>query len=129
FAAYARACRLNGAFDSVRRGGDLDEAVFSSGFESHSGMREAFRKRFGSTPGAAVGKDAIRLAWLETPLGPMIAGAVDAGLCLLEFTDRRMLEAQLATLRRRFRLALTPGAHPHLVSMERELAAYFAGKQ
>jgi hypothetical protein len=34
---------------------------------------------------------------MQTLLGPTIAGATDDGVCLLEFTDRRMLEAQSST--------------------------------
>ena len=51
----------------------------------------------------------IRIAWIETPLGPMAAGATAKGVCFLEFTDRRMLEAQFDALSRRFRLAIVPG--------------------
>jgi AraC family transcriptional regulator of adaptative response/methylated-DNA-[protein]-cysteine methyltransferase len=57
----------------------------------------------------------------------MIGGATDAGVCLLEFADRRMLENQLATLRRRFHAGLAPARHPHLAALERELGEYFAG--
>ena len=71
--------------------------------------------------------EAIMLAWIETPLGPMIAGANDSGVCVLEFTDRRMLEQQLATLRKRFNAAFVPGEHPHLNRLRDELQEYFAG--
>jgi O-6-methylguanine DNA methyltransferase len=63
---------------------------------------------------------------LMTPLGPMIAAASDAGICLLEFADRRMLPAQRATIRRRIG-PLAQGDHPHLERLGRELAGYFAG--
>ena len=63
---------------------------------------------------------------LQTPLGEMVAGATDAGVCLLEFAGRKTLKAQLARLEG---LAgpLAPGPHPHTVALERELAEYFAG--
>ena len=32
---------------------------------------------------------------LDTPLGPMVAGATDDGICLLEFSDRPLLPTQL----------------------------------
>jgi AraC family transcriptional regulator of adaptative response/methylated-DNA-[protein]-cysteine methyltransferase len=35
----------------------------------------------------------VLLSWLRSPLGPLVAGATADGICLLEFTDRRMLEA------------------------------------
>ena len=101
--------------------------MFETGYESHSGFREAFQKTFGLPPGRSAEAGCIRLAWLDTPLGPMIAGATDGGVCLLEFTDRRMLEHQLVTLRRRFKAGLAPGRHAHLTTLRKELGEYFAG--
>jgi AraC family transcriptional regulator of adaptative response/methylated-DNA-[protein]-cysteine methyltransferase len=127
FQAYCRARRLARAFERIRAGSSLDETVFDTGYGSHSGFREAFQKAFGQPPGRSTDAGCIRLAWLETPLGPMIAGATDAGLCLLEFTDRRMLEQELAALRRHFKAALVPADHPYLDAIRRELGEYFAG--
>jgi AraC family transcriptional regulator, regulatory protein of adaptative response / methylated-DNA-[protein]-cysteine methyltransferase len=134
FQAYQRARRLAAAFEAIKRGCSIDEAVFEHGYESHSGFREAFARLFGDPPGratkgpAAAG-DFIRLAWIETALGPLVAGAVDMGICLLEFTDRRMLEAQADALRTRFGLPAAPSPHPHLERLETELGEYFAGKR
>jgi AraC family transcriptional regulator of adaptative response/methylated-DNA-[protein]-cysteine methyltransferase len=125
FQAYCRARRLGRAFERIRDGEPLDEAVFETGYESHSGFREAFQKVFGLPPGRSAEAGCIRLAWIDTPIGPMIAGATDRGLCLLEFTDPRMLEQQLTTLRRRFGAALAPGEHPHLITLRTELREYF----
>jgi AraC family transcriptional regulator of adaptative response/methylated-DNA-[protein]-cysteine methyltransferase len=127
FQAYCRARRLALAFDRIRGGASVDDAVFETGYESYSGFREAFQKAFGKPPGQSAGAACIRLGWLDTPLGPMVAGATDAGVCLLEFTDRRMLERQLVLLRRRFRAALAPAPHAHLTTLRKELAEYFAG--
>ena len=132
FQAYCRARRLARAFESIRNGKPIDEAVFDTGYESHSGFRDAFRSAFGHPPGAvkhgeAAMTNTIKFAWLETPLGPMIAGANDAGVCVLEFTDRRMLEQQLVTLRKRLKATLIPGDHPHLGRLREELTEYFAG--
>src|SRR5262249_32136012 len=49
------------------------------------------------------------------------------GICLLEFTDRRALETQLATVRRRFACAMVPGEHDLLERLQDELDEYFAG--
>jgi len=135
FQSYNRARRLGRAFESLKRGGSVDDAALGHGLESFSGFREAFGKTFGSPPGSVAagssvlgaGADFIRLGWIETPLGPMVAGAVEEGLCLLEFTDRRMLEAQLLTLRSRFRMPLAPAESPHFAALRKELSAYFAG--
>jgi AraC family transcriptional regulator of adaptative response/methylated-DNA-[protein]-cysteine methyltransferase len=129
FQAYCRARRLARAFERIREGETLDEAVFETGYESHSAFREAFQKAFGQPPGRTAETNYIRLAWVDTPLGPMIAGANDVGVCLLEFTDRRMLEEQLAILRRRFKAPLVPAEHAHLTTLRRELDEYFAGRR
>ena len=132
FQAYQRARRLAAAFEAIKAGGSLDDAVFDHGYESHSGFRDAFARLFGEAPGRAskaAGGDFIRLAWIDGPLGPIVAGAVDAGICLLEFTDRRMLEAQAETLRSRLGLPAAPAPHPHLERLEAELGEYFAGKR
>lgn len=134
FQAYSRARRLGRAFEAIRRGDALDDAMLERGWESFSGFREAFGARFGAPPGrtarakGTAPADFVRLAWIETPLGPMVAGAVEEGVCLLEFSDRRMMEAQLETVRTRFGLPLAPGDSPHFGTLRAELEAYFAGK-
>jgi AraC family transcriptional regulator of adaptative response/methylated-DNA-[protein]-cysteine methyltransferase len=136
FQAYSRARRLGRAFSALKAGADIDEAVFSSGYESHSAFREAFGKRFGFTPGASKARSGdgpregrIVLGWIETPLGPMVAGASGEALCLLEFTERRMLEAQFLTLRKRFAAALEPGESPVIETARVQLGEYFMGKR
>ncbi len=131
FQAYCRARRLGYAFETLREGKSIDDAVFDSGFDSHSGFRTAFAKVFGAAPGQAKDQaqatECVRLMWLETPIGPMIAGASDQGVCLLEFCDRRMLEAQLTRVRKLFGPALIPGENAMLQQLRAELAEYFAG--
>jgi AraC family transcriptional regulator of adaptative response/methylated-DNA-[protein]-cysteine methyltransferase len=48
-------------------------------------------------------------------------------VCLLEFTDRKMLEAQFETVRKLFQLPVVPGTNQHLERLQDELARYFAG--
>jgi AraC family transcriptional regulator of adaptative response/methylated-DNA-[protein]-cysteine methyltransferase len=127
FQAFTRARRLGGALERIREGAALDTVVFESGYDSHSGFRDAFARTFGETPGSHRNGDCVFLSWMRTPLGPMVAGATAEGVCLLEFTDRRMLEAQIATVRGRFDGPVVPGSNRHLELLERELAEYFAG--
>ena len=129
FQAYCRARRLGQAFVSIRQGGEIDDAVFESGFDSHSGFRTAFARIFGVPPGDAENVDCVRLAWMDTPLGPMVAGATSNGICLLEFTDRRMLEAQFERIRRRFRIPMVPGESDHLTRLRSQLGEYFSGRR
>jgi len=129
FQAYCRARRLGQALQELRGGQSIDNTVFDSGFDSHSGFREAFSKWFGAPPGEVrkTGADCLYLAWIESPLGALLAGAVDEGICLLEFTDRRMLEAQLTRVGRLFRKPIAPGENAHLIQLRRELNEYFSG--
>ncbi len=78
--------------------------------------------------GIAFGQGGMMATLLETPLGPMVAAAVDQGLCLLEFSDRGRLQTQLKTVARRLKLGLVPGDHPHLEQLREELTTYFAGE-
>jgi AraC family transcriptional regulator of adaptative response/methylated-DNA-[protein]-cysteine methyltransferase len=129
FQAYCRGRRLGRALESIRNGSTVDNAVFDAGFTSHSGFRESFVNTFGQPPGKFDVLDPIQLAWIDTPLGPMVAGAVKEGLCLLEFTDRRMLETEMQFLRKHFSTAAVPGNSEHHQLLRMELQAYFAGEQ
>lgn len=127
FHAYCRGRRLAGAIRQLREGEALDEVALGSGWESHSGFRDAFTRTFGLPPGRAENAACVVTMAVETPFGPMIAGATDQGVCLLEFTDRRMLEAQLKRLSRLLKQPMVPGEHAHLTQLGEELTRYFAG--
>lgn len=129
FQAYARARRLGRAFEQIKRGISMDEVALGQGFESQSGFREAFARTFGRAPGASREADCLRVTWLESPLGPLVAAASEDKLVLLEFSERRMLETQFDTLRRRFRTGIVPGDNELLARLKRELAEYFTGRR
>lgn len=129
FQAYSRGMRLGTSLEQIRRGTDLDDVALGTGYESHSGFREAFTRTFGKPPGKSRSEDCISVAWTESPLGPLIAGATSEGVCLLEYTDRRMLEAQFAALRRRFQRAIVPGENEHIRNLKKELKEFFEGNR
>ncbi len=128
FQAYCRSRRLGKAFQEIRAGARLDDVTLGHGYESHSGFRDAFRRTFGTPPGKATENGCISAAWMESPLGPLIAGANAEELVLLEFTDRRMLEAQIETLRRHFKTSIVPGDNRILNTLRSELKQYFNGR-
>jgi AraC family transcriptional regulator of adaptative response/methylated-DNA-[protein]-cysteine methyltransferase len=127
FQTYCRGLRLGSTLGRIRAGRSLDDAAFDAGYESLSGFRDAFRRAFGRPPGRSRSEESVLLAWVESPLGPMLAGATGKGLCLLEFVDRQALESELRELPRRFGAIVAPGSHPHLERVREELAAYFGG--
>ncbi len=114
------------ALQQIRRGADLDDVTLGHGYESYSGFREAFVQTFGQPPGRSRDSDCILTTFVESPLGPLLAGATAAGVCLLEFSDRRMLPAQFTALRQRFGCAIVPGTNDHLENLKEQLDRYFA---
>lgn len=75
------------------------------------------------------GPSPIVVTRLRTPLGEMIAAAVEEGVCLLEFHDRRALPTVLRDLPRLMRRDVVEGGDPPapLAQLGRELESYFAG--
>jgi AraC family transcriptional regulator, regulatory protein of adaptative response / methylated-DNA-[protein]-cysteine methyltransferase len=127
FHAYGRALRLATAFGRLESGNGVAECAYGAGYESLSGFAEAFAKTTGRSPGQGRTLALIRIARVLTPLGPMIAGVTNEGVCLLEFADRRMVETQLRRIQRALGAHALPGSSPHIALLEQELAEYFAG--
>ena len=75
------------------------------------------------------GTKAIVTTMVTTPLGPMLGGATARGICLLEFTDRRMLPAQLRVVQHRLGMPVVAGRHRHLDQLQVELDEYFDGSR
>ncbi len=128
FHAYSRARRINSAMGHLRHGNPVIDTAFESGFESLSGFGEAFQKLTGRAPSASREVTSIVMNRIQTPLGPMVAGATDDAVVLLEFADRRMLPRQMSILATRLNAVLTPGASPQLIELSDQLEAYFAGR-
>ncbi len=68
----------------------------------------------------------LKSSSIDTKLGPMIAIANDNELVLLEFVDRRDLERELQKLKKR--TVIMPGITNPIISIKKELTAYFDGK-
>jgi len=64
---------------------------------------------------------------IETELGTMIAGAVQEGICLLEFSDRKMLKTEYKDLARLFNSSIEEGENEHISSLKVQLKEYFEG--
>ena len=66
---------------------------------------------------------------IETELGIMIAGAVDKGICLLEFSDRRMLNTEYKDLAKHFKTTIQEGENKHFNNLREQLKEYFEGSR
>lgn len=128
FHAYQRGRRLARAMGELSRGTEITHAAFGSGYESLSGFQDALRQITGKPPSRSRDATVVHLSRVLTPLGPMLMGATEDGVCLLEFTDRRMLETQLRRLVERLDCAYVPGTTEPGARLEAELDDYFAGR-
>ncbi|MDP2808394.1 MAG: methylated-DNA--[protein]-cysteine S-methyltransferase [bacterium] len=128
FQGYQRVLRIGRAYGRIIHGQKVAEAAFDQGYESLSGFGQAFKKHCGHSPARGKAKNIIRLTRLLTPLGVMVAGTVEEGVCLLEFADRKMLETELVQLKRHLKAEIVPGSSPHFDLLQDELKKYFNGK-
>jgi AraC family transcriptional regulator of adaptative response/methylated-DNA-[protein]-cysteine methyltransferase len=80
-----------------------------------------------TTPARSSDLTPVYFTRILTPLGAMLAASRDDALCLLEFTDRRMIETQLKRLGRKLGGAPVPSANAVLEQTQAEMDAYFAG--
>lgn len=71
----------------------------------------------------------IKTTRINTPLGEMIAGATKEGICLLEFSDDKILPDELAELKELLKTEIKEGRSRHLRHLKKQLKEYFAGRR
>lgn len=129
FQAYQRMFRINSAFKKINEGEGVAPAAFGAGYESLSGFSDSFKSIFGVSPGRSGKHRVIDLKRIETPLGTMIACGVKEGICLLEFSDRKMLETELKAISKALSATIVQGDNPHFTLLEQQLREYFEGRR
>jgi len=85
---------------------------------------DAYAGLFDARP---AGGDYVRMAWIVSPYGPLLAGADSSSLRFLDFADRAGIDAHIASLRISCRLPLVPGENALIDRLRDELASYFSG--
>jgi AraC family transcriptional regulator of adaptative response/methylated-DNA-[protein]-cysteine methyltransferase len=125
FQTYQRLMRINHAYTNLKNGSKVIHAAFDSGYNSLSGFNHSFRKASTMSPRQAYAKDKLVHTRIETPLGQMFAVASSIGICILEFTDRKMLETEIQQVEKFFRTKILPGTSPHFDKLQKQLNAYF----
>ncbi len=129
FHSYQRMYRINSAFKKIQNGESIANVAYDTGYESLSGFNDSYKSITGYSPTKSKSLKIINITRLESPMGPMFACAVDEGICLLEFTDRRMLETEFKDLNRILDASIIQGHHPHFDILQTQLDEYFAGKR
>lgn len=129
FHAWIRTRRVAHAQRRLKQGDSLDTVIIESAWESHSGFRDAFARVAGRSPGRARQAEPISVATWTSPIGGLVIGAVDAGVCLLEFADERRVERQASALHRWFGGPVVRESHRHLDTLRQQLEEYFERKR
>jgi len=129
FQGYLRALRIGQAFGRIKQGDKVVETAFDSGYQSLSGFADSFKKTTDFSPSKSSDHQIIQTTRIFTPLGPMLAGAAEDGICLLEFTDRRMLETEINRISKRLNASFVPGTSGHLDQLKTQLEEYFSGSR
>ena len=129
FQGYLRMLRIGQAFGRIRHGEKVVSTAFESGYQSLSGFADSFKKTADFSPSESQNNHLVSTTRILTPLGPMLAGATEDGICLLEFIDRRMLETQLNRLRTLLKARTLPGSHKYFHPLNEQLDEYFSGKR
>ena len=129
FQAYQRMLRVNTAYFKISKGESITNTAFDLGFESLSGFNSSYKKIVGDAPSKSVKKNIINIIRITTPLGPMFAGATKNGICMFEFTNRKMLETEFKDLVKRLDAVILPGENVHLAQLKEEVKEYFDGKR
>ena len=129
FHGYQRMLRINAAFNRIQKGETITNTAFDSGYGSLSGFNDGYRSIFGDSASRTRCKTIINITRFTTPIGPMFACATNTGICLLDFTDRRMLESEFKGLCKRLKAVILPGNNPFLEQVQQEIAQYFSGNR
>ncbi|MDQ6676745.1 MAG: bifunctional DNA-binding transcriptional regulator/O6-methylguanine-DNA methyltransferase Ada [Acidobacteriota bacterium] len=85
---YVEALRMQTLKEDLKTSSSVTDAIYSAGFGSSSRVYDRVDTRLGMTPKEyrSGGKDVeISYVIVKTPLGRMMLGATDRGLCFLEF--------------------------------------------
>lgn len=88
--AYVEACRMRQLKSSLRSAEDVTEAVYEAGFGSSSRVYERADTRLGMTPRQyRRGGETVSITYttVASPVGLMMVGATDRGLCFVQFGD------------------------------------------
>ncbi len=123
FLDMARGRRLAHGFSSLGNGKVID-AQLDAGFESPSAFRAAFARLMGHPPAAFKTDALLKAAYINTPLGAMIAVCDQTHLHLLEFADRKALPTELKKLGEKAK-GIGIGRTPITERTEAALHAYF----
>ena len=129
FHAYQRMYRINNAYKELKDGKKTSATAYDLGYESLSGFGYTYKKLIGKSPSQSNKQTVILINRISSPLGPMFICATDKGICLLEFTDRKMLETEFRDLQKLLKAEILIGENEHIKQAKQEINEYFKGER
>ncbi|HYL92131.1 MAG TPA: bifunctional DNA-binding transcriptional regulator/O6-methylguanine-DNA methyltransferase Ada, partial [Alphaproteobacteria bacterium] len=131
---YVEAARLRKLKGHLKSSADVTDAVYEAGYGSSSRVYERADTRLGMTPNQyrQGGRNVtITHVMIDSPLGPMMIGATDRGLCFIHFGDSG--KELLASLKKEYPAAtLEPMRKPYHPDFQKwidALSRHLAGQQ
>ena len=129
FHTFQRMYRINNAYKELKDGKTSTETAFDLGYESLSGFAYTYKKILGKSPSKSQAQNILLINRLTSPLGSMFVCATETGVCLLEFTDRKMLETEFKDLQKKLNAQILIGENQHSKQLKKELEEYFNGER
>ncbi len=105
----------------------MTNTAFDLNAATQADLHEALRA-FPSVDAPMLGS-VVHVDRIDTPIGPMLGGATEEHVVLLEFMDRRMLRTQLTRIARALRCTFDTADAEPLVRLRAQLDEYFAGER
>jgi len=127
--AYASARRTERFKRSLKNRDDVTSAIYDAGFGSSSRAYESADQRLGMTPSAyRRGGEGMRIGYaiVESPLGRLLVGATERGVCSVALGDED--EALLRELRREYPRAQVHAAADGLREAVAAVVQYLEGR-
>jgi AraC family transcriptional regulator of adaptative response/methylated-DNA-[protein]-cysteine methyltransferase len=116
------------AMKQIRKKHNMIDVQLSAEVESSSDIKDAFFRIIEETPTKSGEDNVLKVSWLDTKLGPMVAIADEEALYLLEFVNWKGLELQVLRLRQKTNSTIIPGTTVIISMVEKEMGQYFEGK-
>lgn len=103
------------------------DAQLKKDYEFSSSFRDIFSSIMRPPSSKQEKCNILKVSWLDSPLGPILAIADEEILYLLEYVETRGLEREIERLRKKMKSTITPGVTPPIRSIVSELKHYFKG--
>ncbi len=115
--------------NTIRRWFQKQHGMTFHAYQRMLRINSAFKNILGFTPKESRNKSNVNYCRFETPIGPMITCSIEEKICLLEFTDRKMLETEFKDVSKRLNASILPGESKVITKLKSQLHEYFDGKR